>query len=417
MIAGLIGGSMPEEPQPESMNGAGIGADADPRATLYDLAQAGQMGATDITRAAGRVLYEIDRFGYLDHPPSHHSQPYAVAVNARVIEQTAVDGAVLLKNEGGILPLDPAALDSVALIGPGAAQLVAIGTAGERSTGLTARQVSPWAALKALAHGGAPVLAVADDMAGTVIPAAQLSHKGGPGLLRVGGANAGGSSDGVIDFTGRKALPANSATVWEGSLTVPTAGDYWIDLHLLGASGSVKIDGRLVAHAGAVIGTMHGDTVLAGKDGLLPTPGGLDNARGAVMLSAGAHHIWLGIKPDTSDAPAQVRLAWTTPESRAATRAAAIAAARQAKVAVVFAWSRGNPAFGLPGDQDQLIADIAAVNPNLVVVLNTSQPVALPWLGKARALVQMWWPGDEGGQATARILTGRDSPAGRLPFT
>ena len=83
----------------------------------------------------------------------------------------------------------------------------------------------------------------------------------------------------------------------------------------------------------------------------------------------------------------------------------------------MFAWSRGKPDFALPGDQDQLIEEIAAVNPNTVVVLNVSQPIAMPWLGKVKAVLQMWWPGDEGGWSTAKLLLGKSSPAGRLPFT
>jgi beta-glucosidase len=46
-----------------------------------------------------------------------------------------------------------------------------------------------------------------------------------------------------------------------------------------------------------------------------------------------------------------------------------------------------------------------------------SQPVALPWLNRVKAVLQMWWPGDEGGWATANILLGKVSPGGRLPFT
>ncbi|MGH8208015.1 MAG: glycoside hydrolase family 3 C-terminal domain-containing protein, partial [Steroidobacteraceae bacterium] len=80
-------------------------------------------------------------------------------------------------------------------------------------------------------------------------------------------------------------------------------------------------------------------------------------------------------------------------------------------------WSRGRPDFALPGDQNQLLDELAAVNPNIVVVLNTSQPVALPWLDKVKGVLQMWWPGDEGGWATADLLLGKTSPAGRLPFT
>jgi beta-glucosidase len=107
-----------------------------------------------------------------------------------------------------------------------------------------------------------------------------------------------------------------------------------------------------------------------------------------------------------------------TPEQQQANYDAAIAAAKAAGKAVVFAWGRDRPeVFRLPGNQDQLIAAVAAVNPNTIVVLNTSFPVAMPWLENVKAVVQMWWPGDQGGPAAANLLLGRVSPAGRLPFT
>ena len=113
----------------------------------------------------------------------------------------------------------------------------------------------------------------------------------------------------------------------------------------------------------------------------------------------------------------QIRLNWYTPEQRKADHDHAIEAARHAKVAVVFVWTRLDPVFGLPGDQNKLVEEVAAANPNTIVVLNTSQPVALPWVDKVKAVLQMWWPGDEGGWSTANILLGKTSPAGRLPVT
>ena len=94
-----------------------------------------------------------------------------------------------------------------------------------------------------------------------------------------------------------------------------------------------------------------------------------------------------------------------------------MAAAKAARTVLVFAWSRGKPDFALPGDQDKLIEEVAAVNPNTIVVLNVSQPIALPWLDRVKGVLQMWWPGDEGGWATARLPLGKVNPAGRLPFT
>jgi len=360
----------------------------------------------------------MDKFGYLDHPPDHQIHPHAEEENARIIQKTAEDAAVLLKNDGGILPLKPADLASMAMIGPGARQVVAIGTAGERSIGFPWRQIGPYDAMKKFAPEAKITLAVANDMTGAAIPAGALTHDGKPGLLRTDKSGA-TQVDALVDFTKKSGspLPANAEAKWTGTLTVPSAGSYWIYLQLLSAAGSVSIDGKRVAGANGMRGGVHGDTVLGGKDGLMPTTDGLDNLRAAVDLTAGAHSIVVTVEGDTSNEPEQIRLAWMTPEQRKADHDAAVAAAKAAKIAVVFAWTRGNPDFGLPGEQDKLISEIAAVNPNTIVVLNVSQPIALPWRSRVKAVLQMWWPGDEGGWATANILLGKVNPAGRLPFT
>jgi beta-glucosidase len=67
-----------------------------------------------------------------------------------------------------------------------------------------------------------------------------------------------------------------------------------------------------------------------------------------------------------------------TPEVRQQRHAEAIAAAKSAHTAVVFLWTRGKPNFSLPGEQNKLVEEIASANPNTVVVLNTSQPIAMP---------------------------------------
>src|SRR5262252_3827328 len=410
--------TVPEEPRPKPFDASAIGLGKDPRVNFWSLLHSGELKEETITKAAGYVLLEMDKFGYLDHPPDHQIHPHATEANARIIEKTAEDAAVLLKNEGGILPLKASDLASLAMIGPGAGQVVAIGTAGERSVGFPWRQVGPYEAMKKFAPDAKIALAVDDDMTGAPIPASAFSHDGKPGLLRTDKSGA-TQVDPIIDFTKKSGspLPPNAEATWTGTLTVPSAGSYWIYLQLLSAAGSVSIDGKRVAGANGMRGGVHGDTVLGGKDGLMPTTDGLDNLRAAVDLTAGAHNIVVTVEGDTSNEPEQIRLAWMTPEQRKADHDAAVAAAKAAKIAVVFAWTRGNPDFGLPGEQDKLISEIAAVNPNTIVVLNVSQPIALPWLNRVKALLQMWWPGDEGGWATANILLGKVNPAGRLPFT
>jgi len=418
LLAGFLGGDLPEEPRPKPFDFSSFGTSKDPRVNFWTLLQSGELKEETITKAAGRVLYEMDKFGYLDHPPSHQIQPHATEANALIIRKTAEDAAVLLKNEGNILPLKASDLASMAMIGPGAGQVVAIGIAGERSLGFPWRQIGPYSALKQFAPDAKIAYAVEDDMTGAPIPASALSHDGRPGLLRTGKSGT-TRVDPILDFTKKSGnpLPANSEATWTGTLTVPSAGSYWIYLQLLSAAGSVSIDGKRVAGANGMRGGVHGDTVLGGKDGLMPTTDGLDNLRTALDLSAGPHAISVTVEGDTSNDPEQIRLAWMTPARRKADHQAAIAAAKAAKTAVVFAWTRGRPDFALPGNQDQLVEEIAAVNPNTIVVLNVSQPVALPWLNKVKAVLQMWWPGDEGGWATASLLLGKTSPAGRLPFT
>jgi beta-glucosidase len=69
------------------------------------------------------------------------------------------------------------------------------------------------------------------------------------------------------------------------------------------------------------------------------------------------------------------------------------------------------------GDQDGLIAKVAAANPRTIVVLETGGPVLTPWAGQVAAVVEAWYPGQQGGTALARVLYGDVDPGGRLPVT
>lgn len=71
----------------------------------------------------------------------------------------------------------------------------------------------------------------------------------------------------------------------------------------------------------------------------------------------------------------------------------------------------------LHGGQNELITELAAINPRLAVVLVGGSPVEMPWAGKVRSIIQMWYAGMEGGNAIAEILFGKVSPSGKLPFT
>lgn len=68
-------------------------------------------------------------------------------------------------------------------------------------------------------------------------------------------------------------------------------------------------------------------------------------------------------------------------------------------------------------NQDGLVKAVAAAQPKTVAVLETGGPVLTPWRDQVAALVQAWYPGQEGGAAIARMLFGDVDPGGRLPVT
>jgi beta-glucosidase len=179
------------------------------------------------------------------------------------------------------------------------------------------------------------------------------------------------------------------------------------------AGGTITVDGVQVVRSG----TFGSGGVIAKRwSSLLPTTDGRDNARATVRLSVGPHRLQLAAS-STGGAAADIRFSWMTPELREAGIAAAVAAAKAARSAIVFAWLEAGSSLSLPESQDELIEKVAAANARTVVVLNAGSPVAMPWKDRVRAILQMWYPGQEGGWATADVLLGRANPGGKLPVT
>jgi beta-glucosidase len=100
----------------------------------------------------------------------------------------------------------------------------------------------------------------------------------------------------------------------------------------------------------------------------------------------------------------------------------AAALAAKSDVAIVFVTRHEMEGFDvpnlqLPSGQDQLVDAVASANPHTIVVLETGNPVTMPWLDKVQAVVAAWYPGQEGGTAIAQVLFGAINPSGRLPIT
>jgi beta-glucosidase len=118
-----------------------------------------------------------------------------------------------------------------------------------------------------------------------------------------------------------------------------------------------------------------------------------------------------------------VKFGWKLPDHDYL--AEAVELAKNSDAAVIFAGlhnrfeseSFDRRRLELP-NQDVLINAVTEANPTTIVVLNTGSPVSMnPWLDKVAAVVQAWYPGQEGGNAIADVLVGNTNPSGKLPFS
>ena len=131
-------------------------------------------------------------------------------------------------------------------------------------------------------------------------------------------------------------------------------------------------------------------------------------------------HYALGVAMAGED-PAQ-----DTPEARKTLRDAAVTAAKSADVALVFVGysskfeteGHDRENMDLPAGQDELIQAVVAANPKTIVIFNAGDPVTLTrWIDQVPAVIDAFYPGEEGGHAIASALFGDINPGGKLPFT
>ncbi len=388
--------------------------------SLREAVHAGNVPEASVDRAVGRILGQMQRMGLLDGSAPPRPRLDAEAGQA-VAREVAIAGAVLLKNEGGVLPIRATDLRSVVVIGP-TARIPLVGGGGS-SRVAPLRTVSLVEALQGRVGADVEVRSVPGiDLDGIPIPTTALAPPGetaGHGLQRTATFGA-AQVDSVLDFTGVDALQAGMGWSWTGRLTAPVTGDYDLKLQTRGGSVTVTLDGERLLSTGG----------FSGNASLLPTAAGLENATATVHLEAGVPRS-ITVSTGTPNfaalmmgggGPLQVRLAWVTPERRAAFRQDAVDAARAASTAVVIGYDEGTegrdrPSLALPGTQNDLIDAVVRANRRSVVLLQTGSAVTLPWLEQAAAVMQVWYPGQEGGEATAALLLGEANPGGKLPIT
>jgi beta-glucosidase len=344
--------------------------------------------------------------------------------------EAAREAIVLLRNEGGALPLDAQRLRKLAVIGPNAGASIIQGGGSAQVTphyavsaleGIRARcgdRVSLEFARGCTRHKSTPVLdaellAALDDSGDARLRVEFFADEQfGDAPLHVASARRAS-----LTWFGAPAegVPAERyAARIHGTLVAPESGRYALTLCGVGRS-RLFLDDALVV------------------DDWEPEPGGdfffgagSRERRGEVELVAGEPHaLRIEVAKHQAGSPlGGVRAGGLLPEPPdLLERAVAAAAGADAAVVVVgldAEWEtegRDRESLALPGRQAELVEAVAAANPRTAVVLNAGSPLEMPWRDQVAAIVQLWYPGQELGHALADVLFGDADPGGRLPLS
>ncbi|MFE2846141.1 glycoside hydrolase family 3 C-terminal domain-containing protein [Streptomyces scopuliridis] len=375
-----------------------------------------------------RLLRLADRVGALGDRTRVRRPAARPETPPRALLRRAVAaGAVLLRNDGELLPLDPARLRSVAVIGAHAAAVRIQG--GGSAEVFPASLVSPLDGIRAALAGTAEVtyspglppstLPRPLDPVRTDGPPTRDPVCGEPGVLvRLLDAD-GVELHAEQRLSGRIVEPARVAgaeTVEIRALIRPRQGGEWT--LAVGGWGPLSL-------------TVAGRTLLSGTfplDSDDPTRVHVAPPYRSVRtaLAAGEEVEVVarrGLAPGTG--VATILAAAPPPGDAARALASAVAAARDADAAVVVVGTteesesegRDRDTLALPDGQDALVRAVVRANPRTVVILNAGGPVVLPWRAEVPALLHAWFPGQEAGDGLADVLFGRAEPGGRLPTT
>jgi beta-glucosidase len=386
--------------------------------TLKPAIEQSTVSVATIDDKVRRILSTAVRFGWLDRDqtglsiPRYNSQGRQVALNA------AREGITLLKNDGGLLPLSKNKIKSILIIGPDAFPAVPVGGGSA--------EVQPFASVSFLeglsnypgsqfqVYYDRGVLSYSELANATNFTVSQTDGK--PGLraeyfdnLDLKGTPSITRTEEHVDFgtAARLLFPEQTlSSRWTGYYTLQDSGSYDVFVQTtreVGGSYRLYVDDKLVLDNWTTL------TALADYRTL--------------RLEPGAHKIVLEQRGRAFRRAARLRMGVVRTGQFVSGNAKKLAAS--ADVVVVAAGfdaeseaESADRTFRLPLGQDELIREMAAANRNTIVVMTSGGSVDMNgWLDRVPALVQAWYPGQEGGTALAEILFGDVNPSGRLPVT
>jgi beta-glucosidase len=387
------------------------------RATLLPAIKAGTVSEATIDDKVRRILRTAIRFGWLDHDQTDLSVSLFNVAGDQVALEAARSGLVLLKNNGNLLPLQKGSIKSIAVIGPDAHPAQPAGGGSAEAVPFT-----PVSVLEGIAHylgdtakvyysRGIPML---DDISKQMRFTTQASG-GEEGLKTEIFNNA--------DLSGTPAIVRNDKFVhyeparggsgtygkvsirWTGFFTPSVPGEYLAFVQGPGENGGYRlyVDQKLV----------------------------LDNwkqwyafvGQVPITLTAAPHQIELDYYVEKGWGKTTANLGIVRPETLVIAEAKSLAARVDAVIVVpgfdtASEGESGDRTFRLLPGQDELINQMAAVNKNTVVVMTSGGGVDMTaWVDHVPALLEAWYPGQEGGTAVAQVLFGEFNPSGRLPIS
>ena len=384
-----------------------------------DAFQRGLIPPAQVDAAVARVLRVKFALGLFEHP--YIDEAAAAAANGSaehraLAREAARASIVLLKNDNNVLPLSKK-LSRIAVVGTDATEARLGGYSGPGNNKVSILEgIRRAVGAAEVSHLPGPGRAIREY---DVVPASALSS--GPaaqpvrGLLgeyfdnpRLAGLPRLTRTDTRMDFrwtlnSPGRGIPFDWYSVrWTGTITAPASG-----LTTIGVEAN---DGyRLYLDDALVI-----DNWQKRSFGTRTTP--------VTFAPGSTHRIKLEYFETTGIA--RVKLVWNagvTDSSRKAIDEAVELARKSDAVVVVAGVEEGEfrdrALLGLPGRQPELIDALAATGKPVVVVIVGGSAVTMPWLSRVPAVVDVWYPGEAGGEAVADVLFGDANPAGRLPIT